>query len=108
MVLNIFDFIKLRVKDSNKKAISFLKKDLSIDEYSYKDLFSNVEKYTKKLQSISQNKIKVGFIMPNCPKWVFAYLAVKNSNMVSVLFDYNLPKKELEILIKNTELDMVI
>lgn len=108
MTLNIFDFIKLKVKDSGARAISFLKKDRSVNEYSYKDLFYNVEKYSKKLQQISCEKIKVGLIFPNCPEWVFTYLAVKNSNMISVLFDYNLPKKDLEILINNTELDVVI
>ena len=90
-------------------AISFIKNDLQVDKYTYQQMFEIADSFVAKFDSYGLlKKQKVAIIAPNSPYWVFSHLALAKAEMVSVLIDVNLPKKEMLELLGKVEVDLIL
>lgn len=90
-------------------AVSFIRNDLSVEKYNYQQMFEIADNFVAKLNGYGVlKKQKVAIIAPNSPYWVFSHLALAKAEMVSVLIDVNLPKKEMLELLNKVDIDLIL
>ena len=94
---------------SDKLAISFLKLDMQEDNITYNTLIQRTDSYAEKLSSIGVSKgFKVALTFPNSINWICTYMALAKLDAIATLIDFTLLEKEINELIRNTEVNLVI
>ena len=107
--MNFYTVLYEKQKNNNNLAVSYICNDLSVKEYSYKDVFSLTDHYYSLLKGMGiQEGFKVALAFPNSVEWVSIYLALSKLNATAVLMDFTLPIFEFNELIKNTGLNALI
>lgn len=106
--MNLYNKVVANGVSKEMPAISFLKKDLNLLSFTYGDLLNSVNKRAETLLGfVGNDRRKIAIIAPNSPFWVFTYISINKINNIAVMIDCNLPKSEIETLLKNTEVDIV-
>ncbi len=98
------DSIARVIRKRNAKGMDRVCLTYGVNEYTYKDLFSYVDKIKAFLDENAERGDRIGLFCENGIEFVSVYLACLDSGVVVVPVNTNFSKEEMDYVVKNCEI----